>query len=236
MKKISVVVLVVVSLAFGGFAEAAKAKKRTRNANRVGAYGSVLVGMTRYTGDASQNEAQLLDVLATAEVPFQNLSASTKDTDLGYHAAFGFRFTRFFAAELGLVQYGELASTARGQLDFGNGFEDSSVKLAFNVGGPVLSAIGILPLSEKFEFYGRVGYLFASSERQFSSRVSGVSGVAGSAKGDSQNVVYGVGASYNINQVYSIRGEYQKISNVGQASRTGTEDLDVLALGLSVRF
>ena len=96
--------------------------------------------------------------------------------------------------------------------------------------------IGILPVSNDFEFYARVGLLFASVEREFTSQVSGVSGVTGSAKGDSQNPVYGLGASWNINQVYSIRAEYQKLSNIGQSSRTGTEDLNVMNLGFMMRF
>ena len=37
MKRVTVVLLVAISVAFAGFAEAAKPKKRTRNANRVGA-------------------------------------------------------------------------------------------------------------------------------------------------------------------------------------------------------
>jgi hypothetical protein len=238
MMKIPVIVLVVFSLAFAGFAAAATPKKRTRNANRVGPYGAAVVGMTRYTDDASQNEQGLINVIDGSGFPSQNLSASTSNTDIGYQATFGYRFTRFFAAELGLVQYGELASTAKGDIDFGqgNGFEPVSVKLAFNVGGPLFSAVGIWPINDKFELFGRIGYLFASSDREFSSHAQGSSGVGGSAKGDSQEVVYGIGASYNINQVYSVRLEYQKLDNVGDPTRSGTENMDMLMIGATIRF
>jgi hypothetical protein len=238
MKKIPVIVLVVFSLAFAGFAAAATPKKRTRNANRIGPYGAAVLGMTRYTGDQSTNEQQLIAVIVNSNFPSQNLSASTKDTDIGYQASFGYRFTRFFAAEIGLVQYGQLSSTAKGDVDFGqgNGFEPVSVKLAFNVGGPLFSAVGIWPINDKFELFGRIGYLFASSERVFSSHAQGSSGITGSAKGDSQEVVYGVGATYNINQVYSVRLEYQKLDNVGDITRSGTENMDMLMIGATIRF
>ena len=62
MKKLSVILLVVVSFAFAGFAEAAKPKKRTRNANRVGAYGGALVGQSSFAGDQTENEAGLIDI------------------------------------------------------------------------------------------------------------------------------------------------------------------------------
>ena len=236
MKKLSVILLVVLSLAFAGFAEAAKPKKRTRNANRIGAYGGVLIGQSNFSGDQSANEQQLIDTLEGTEAPIQNLSTGTEDSDLGYQATFGYRFNRYFAAELGLAQFGTLKSTARADMDFGDGFVPASVSLSFSAGGPVVSAVGIVPINEKFELYGRLGYLFCSAERELTSRVDGQSGGFGSAKGDSQNPVYGFGFAYHFNQVYSLRGEFQKLDGLGQENRTGEEDLTVIGLGIIVRF
>ncbi len=151
---------------------------------------------------------------------------------------FGYRFHRFFSAELGLAQFGELKSTAKADMDFGegDGFVPASVSLTFTAGGPMLSAIGILPIGEKFELFGRLGYLFTSAERSLTSKVDGQSGSFGSAKGDSQNTVYGIGFAWHINQVYSIRGEYQQLDQLGQENRTGAEDVSVIGIGLIVRF
>jgi hypothetical protein len=236
VKKLSVILLVVASFVFAGFAEAATPKKRTRNANRVGAYGGALFGQSSFPGDQSDNEAGLIDRIVQAGYPTQNLRASTEDSDLGYQATFGYRFNRYFAAELGLAQFGELKSTARADIDIGQGFVPASLTLAFRAGGPIVSAVGILPIGEKFEAYARLGYLFTSSERELSSRVDGQPGSFGSAKGDSQNPVYGLGLAWHINQVYSIRAEFQKLDNLGQENRTGEEDISVAALGLIVRF
>ncbi|HLA73533.1 MAG TPA: hypothetical protein VK624_18655, partial [Steroidobacteraceae bacterium] len=189
MKKLSVIVLVVLSLTIAGLAEAAKPKKRTRNANRVGAYGALLVGQARYTGDQSGLEQELIDFFGNRNDPTRDISVSSETEDIGYQATFGFRFNRYFAAELGLVQFGELSSTVRGEIDQGDGFIPANVKFAFNVGGPLISAVGILPLGEKAEIYARAGYLFASSEREISARVDGQNGGASSAKGDSQEAV-----------------------------------------------
>jgi hypothetical protein len=236
MSKFPVVLAMALSLAIAGYAEAAKPKKRTRNANRVGAYGAVFATSARYRGNQDANESDLRDILRNTEFPSRNITSSTKSEDLGYQAAFGYRFNRYFAAELGLAQFGELSSTARGELDTGNGFVPASVKLAFNVGGPVISGVAILPFGDKFEIYGRVGMFFASAERTLSSRLDGQSGGFGSAKGDSSNFVYAAGAAYNINQVYSLRLEYLKVGEVGQSQRTGTEELDVAQLGMLIRF
>ncbi len=237
MKKIAVIVLVAAGLLCAGLAEAAP-KKRTRNQNRVGPYGAGFVGLTSYKNDQSGNELGLEDILTNNDIPFRNLDVETEDTDFGFQITFGYRFNRYIAGELGLVQYGELVSSADAELDFDNtgNFVPSNVSLSFSAGGPLMSVLGILPVNDKFEVYGRVGYLFGSVEREFTSRVGGERGVSGAAKGDSQVPVYGVGLSWNINQVYTIRGEYQLVSDLGESDRTGEEDLDVLTVGLIVRF
>lgn len=236
MKKISVVLLAVVCVAFAGFAEAAKPKKRTRNANRIGAYGGALVGYSKFAGDQSGFEAALERTLINTGADIQNLSSGTEDNDIGYQAMFGYRFLRYFAVEIALAQFGSLESRAQADLDFGDGFVPTSVKLSFSAGGPVFSAVGILPIGEKLELFGRAGYMFTSSEREFSANVNGEHSSFGGAKGDSQDPVFGIGFAWNINQVYSIRGEFQKIDSVGDAARSGEEDVTIMGLGLLIRF
>jgi hypothetical protein len=238
MKKLSVIVLAGLSVALTGYAEAA-GKKRSHSANRVGAYGGAHVGYTMFGAEgALADEAALENTLTNTDAEIQNLSSGTADTDIGYQATFGYRFLRYFAVELGLAQFGSMVSHAKADMDFGDGAGSVpvTVKLSYSAGGPIMSAIGILPINDKFELFGRLGYLFTSSEREFSAVIDGQSGGFGSAKGDSQDPVYGIGFAWHINQVYSVRGEYQKIDSVGQANRTGEENLEVFGLGVVIRF
>lgn len=235
MKKLPIIVLATVGIAFAGFADAATPKKRTRNANRIGPYAGALVGYSSYSSDQSGAEAALEEILEGAGDASQNITSSTEDSDIGYQAFFGYRFYRFFAAELGLAQYGSVESVAKGDVDFGEGFLPTSVRYTFSAGGPVISAIGILPLGEKFELFARLGYMFTSAEREFGARVDGENAGTGSLRGDSQNAIYGVGFTFNINQVYAIRGEFQDLNSVGNG-QTGEEDLTVVGLGFIVRF
>jgi OmpA-OmpF porin, OOP family len=234
MKKVSVIVLVVVGLMFAAYAEAAKPKRRTRNANRVGPYAGALIGMNNYTGDQSAAEDDLEN--SFVGVPTQGLSVGTEEKDVGYAAQFGYRFNRYVAAEFALAQYGDLTSSARADIDLGNGFIPAAIDLNFHTGGPQISVIGILPLNDKFEIYGRVGVLFASSEREFIIKVDGDTSSFGSSKGQSTEVGFGIGAAWHINQMFSIRGQYEKLDKVGDPDRTGTEDITTASLGLIVRF
>jgi len=234
MKKVPVILLVIASLTFAAYADAAKPKRHSRNANRVGPYAGALIGMNHYTGDQSGAEADLESTFTG--VPTQNLSIGTDDKDIGYAAQFGYRFNRFLATEFALVQYGELHSTARANIDLGGGFVPASIDLNFHVGGPQLSMIGILPLNEKFEVYARAGLLFAASEREFTIKVDGQVNSFGSSKGDSTEVVLGVGGAWHVNQMYSIRFQYERVPEVGDRQRTGVEDVDSASIGLLVRF
>lgn len=234
MKKVSVIVLVVVGLLFAAYAEAAKPKRRTRNANRVGPYAGALIGMNHYTGDQSAAESDLEN--SFVGVPTQNLSIGTDEKDVGYAAQFGYRFNRYLAVEFALAQYGDLRSSARADVDLGTGFLPAAIDLSFHTGGPQFSAIGILPLNDKFEIFGRAGVLFASSEREFVIKVDGETSSFGSSKGDSTEVVLGLGATWHFNQMFSIRAQFEKMDKVGDPDRTGTEDVTTASLGLVVRF
>jgi opacity protein-like surface antigen len=234
MKKIPVVLLAAITLAVTGLAEAAP-KKRTRNADRIGPYGMGAVGQSHWTGDQSGAEAFVLEQFTDNDVPAEDVSIKTEENDLGYNFTVGYRFKRYFAAEIGLAQYGSVASTGRADVDTSQGIVPVSVKLAFSAGGPLISAIGIVPVNDTFELFGRVGYLFTSSEREIVQRVDGQASGFGNAKGDSQDLVLGVGAAYNVNQMYAMRLEYQKLT-LGESENTGEEDVNVISLGLVVRF
>ena len=234
MKKVSIIVLVVVGLMFAAYAEAAKPKRRSRNANRVGPYAGALVGSNNYTGDQSAVESDLAN--SFNGIPTQNLSINTEEKDIGYQAAFGYRFNRYLAMEFNLSEYGDLQSTARADSDLGGGFVPVSIRLSYHVGGPKLTGIGILPLGDHFELYASGGILFASSKREFTARVDGETSSFGNVKGDSTEFVLGLGAAYHINQMFSVRAQYERIDEVGDPNRTGTEDIAVASLGLLVRF
>jgi opacity protein-like surface antigen len=234
MKKVSVIVLVIVGLMFAAHADAARPKHRTRNANRIGPYAGALVGSNRYTSDQSATESDLES--SFVGIPTQNLAIGTEEKDIGYQAAFGYRFNRYLATEFELAEYGDLVSTARADVDLGTGFLPVSINIGFHVGGPKLTAIGILPLGERFEIYGSAGALFASTKREFTVRVNGDKTSFGSVKGDSTEIVLGIGAAFHVNQMYTIRAQIERIDEVGDENRTGTEDITVASLGLIVRF
>jgi len=236
MKNLSVILLAVVALAFSAYAEAAKPRKRTRNANRIGPYAVGQFGQTTYSSETADDEALATEVLLSVGGAAQDITVSTEDSDIGYQAAFGYRFTRYIAAELSLLQLGEMVSTARANMDFGTGPLPAKLDLSFRAGGPMVSVLGVLPINDRFEIFGRAGYLFSSVKREVQLRIDGQNGGFGSAKGDSEDLVLGVGAAVHFGQVYSLRLDYLRFDELGDENTTGTEDANLIALGVVVRF
>lgn len=237
MKMSPTLVFVSLALVCGGIAGAATPKKPpSYNQNRLGPYAVGSIGTTSYTSDQAGNEGFLLDFM-TQGSPAQNLDASSDDSDFGYQAQFGYRFHRYFAAELGLLMFGDLTTKASGDVDYDETGEFVPVEstLRFHPNGLLLSALGILPVGTKFEVFGRVGYLFANAEREIVIRTTNQTLLDGSFQDDTTELVYGLGLVFNLNQVYSLRAEYQFADNVG-SDGVGFEDLNFLALGFQMRF
>jgi len=237
MKNIPVVVIALFGFTAGGLAEAASPQKRSRSQNRIGPYVAGLVGMSTFTGDHADSEEFVSNILTQNEVPIQNLETSTDDSDIAYQVAFGYRFGRYVASEVSLGQFGELSSRATAELDFendGEGFLPTSSELKFSGGGIGFSVLGILPFNSKFEAFARAGYLFASVEREYDARIEGELAARGRGKDDTQEPFFGAGFSWNVSQVFTVRAEYQMYRDIGED--VGAEDIDFMAIGLSMRF
>jgi hypothetical protein len=236
MKNIPVMVIVVLGVAFTGLAHADPKKQRKQN--RVGPYAAIHAGFTEYSGDHDANGQALLDFFTNNGIPYQNVVTHTDDTDLSYQISFGYRFNRYIAAELALCDYGSLVTTTQADVLIPNspGYAPSNNKLGFKFAGPLFSVIGILPINNSFELYGRLGYIFASTTRDLNWVVEGAGSIGGSAHSDAQRPVYGVGMNFNLGQVYTIRAEYERITNIGQSQGLFNEDIQAAHLGFAMRF
>jgi len=235
MKQIPVIVVVILGLALGELAHAAPKKQRKQN--RVGPYAAINAGMTEYSDDG-QNAQAMLDIFTNNNIAYQNPVSQTDKTDISYQLTFGYRFHRFFAAEIALADYGTLTTTTQADLlypDQANYFATTN-KLGFKVAGPQITAIGILPINNSFELYGRFGYLFASTTQDFTSKVEGNTARSGSNHDNANLPVIGIGMSFNLNEVYSIRAEYDRLTDVGKSVELANEDMQVAHLGFLMRF
>ncbi|HRK65383.1 MAG TPA: porin family protein [Terricaulis sp.] len=140
-----------------------------------------------------------IPAVASAE-PYVGLGYTHYDTDAGdlggVTGRVGYNFNRHVGVE------------AEGTIEA----DDGDVELDRAYGAYVR---GIIPIGERFEAFGRVGY----NTSEFSTPLGDV---------DADGVAYGVGAQFNVTQRFGIRADYTRLE--------GDLETDTFGLGGVMKF
>lgn len=139
--------------------------------------------------------------------------------DQGFSLAGGYKFNENWAAELGYRFLGSDTQTIA-IADSGN-----KATLSARYRSIQLSALGMLPMTDRFSVFARLGYGTIKSQ-------DSISVTSGSASSDfrskeySSGLLAGVGVEYAFTKQISVRGEYQRPAS----------DVSLLAVGLKYGF
>lgn len=172
--------------------------------------------------------------------------SSLDDSVSAWGVQVGYRFGKYFATEVGYANLGEASyrlpiDVQITATDIVSGASATDVFPAeratvFTSAGPTITAIGILPLGQHFELQARAGIYLADT--RVTARIRDVEfaeNVAHRRVDASQTeLLAGIGGTWNINENFSLRAEYQKFFDVGDDEKTGESDIDVI--NLSVLF
>lgn len=156
-------------------------------------------------------------------------SLDEKDTSFGVVA--GYRFNSYFGLEVGYVDLGAAEYSAEGVINVGGptlGFEADA---SFEASGPTASVVGMLPLSEAFDLYGKAGIFFSDMELKV-----GVEGEGDTISGSSEDTLVGVGAAWRVGETWAVNFEFTRFMDVGDEEETGEGDIDQLALGFTINL
>jgi hypothetical protein len=159
----------------------------------------------------------------------------------------GYRWGKFFATEVGYAKLGEasyrlphfvnVTATALGSGVSASDTFEAERAAVFTSAGPTISALGMLPLGERFDLHVRGGIYLADT--RLSNRIRDVETDFNNVMHDrtdaSETELYaGLGGAWNINENCVLRAEYQKYFDVGDEKKTGESDIDVF--NISVLF
>lgn len=133
---------------------------------------------------------------------------SVDDSDTGYKLFAGYNFNANFAVEGFYADLGEISAT------------DGVYKFSVDTDSLGVAILGKLPVGEKAEVFAKVGY------QRWGAKLS--ENGTKIADDDGSDVIYGIGAAYNINNV-SIRAEFERFA-------LDNEDVNLLSLGLAYNF
>ena len=150
------------------------------------------------------------------------------DSDLShvtYDAIVGYRFSPRLALELQYLWLGD--TSVRAVAD-----GDATVDGRWRVKGPAVAVIAGWPISSRWDVYGRAGAMFAETDATLvHDDGSGSDPQRVKARETTTELHWGAGFAYHASSQWTFRLEYQQVSNVGEAERTGELDVERYTLG-----
>jgi len=191
-----------------------------------GWYAGVGVGNAKYKDmpSAAEWDAALLSLGITS-------TSTVDDSDTAWKLFAGYRFNKNFALEGGYADLGEATWNSTVTVPAAGTVSASWKGKAWS-----LAAVGILPVSEQFEVFGKIGA--HRWDVDLSITATGGGAVAADSLDDSgTGWLYGVGASYSFTKNMAVRAEWERYKDVGDENNTGGQsDVDVWSLGLQFKF
>ena len=157
-------------------------------------------------------------------------TSTADDTGTAWKLFAGYRFNKNFALEGGYADLGKATFDSIVTVPAAG-----TVSLAWKAKAWSLAAVGILPVTDQFEVFGKVGA--HRWDLDASVAVAGGGGAAaGSADDSGSSWLYGVGASYSFTKNMAVRAEWERYGKVGDEDNTGRSDIDVWSLGIQYKF
>lgn len=189
-------------------------------ADDAGWYAGANIGQSRSTIDDAKITNNLLGN------GFSSASISDENRDRGYKIYGGYQFNKNFALEGGYFDLGK------------SGFTASTVPAGTLTGhiqlrGLNLDAVGILPITDKFSAFGRVGVNYAEASDAFTGTGSVNVTNPNPSKRDT-NLKLGLGLQYALTDALSLRAEVERYRIDDAVGNKG--DVDLVSVGLVYRF
>ena len=162
-------------------------------------------------------------------------SFDTKDSSYGF--VVGWRLTEHIALEGGYMDLGEVVYRDRstGLRDNVPDPQNWAQNVESSTSGIALSALGILPLSYRWEVYARAGVLISNNtESVFIT--DGIDSESLRASKSGADLLAGVGVSFSIVEIYNLRLEFGRVFDAGEDDTLDEADVDMATLNIAVSF
>jgi OOP family OmpA-OmpF porin len=119
----------------------------------------------------------------------------------------GYRFMKYFGAEVEYIDGGDAEDSFREEE--GPYFAEADVTISLS--GWNASAVGILPLGEKFSVFGKLGFIMwdADFEAKLDTNVPDVADFSERGTDDGTDLSWGLGAEFDFTDNFGVIVEYQ---------------------------
>jgi len=125
-------------------------------------------------------------------------------SDIGFKVFGGYQFLKWLAVEVEYIDGGDPDDVFRSEV-----FPDDRFKVTAGISGFPVSAVGILPIGEQFNVFGKLGFIYWDADGSGKIRNADGTVVKASVDEDGTDFAWGVGGTWNITENFGARVEYQ---------------------------
>ena len=131
-------------------------------------------------------------------------------SDTGFKVSGGYQLLNWLAFEVEYIDGGEAEDIFRSP-----SFPDDRLNLSASVSGFPVSAVGILPIGDQFNVFGKLGFIYWEADGSGKIRNQDGTVAKASFDEDGTDFAWGVGGTWNFTEAFGARIEYQgfEISN-----------------------
>jgi OOP family OmpA-OmpF porin len=156
---------------------------------------------------------------------FATTSITDFEQDNGYKIFSGYQFNQNFAIEGGYFSLGEFGYMA--ELN-----PIATTRADARVMGLNLDLVGILPMTDRLQAFGKIGTIYGQSREQYSGY--GVTLTDFQNRERELSYTYGLGLQYDLTPQWALRLEGERFNIKNTVARN--EDIDLYSLGVVYRF
>jgi OOP family OmpA-OmpF porin len=153
-------------------------------------------------------------------------SIADDDRDRGYKLFGGYQLNKYLAVEAGYFDLGQFSFLA-------NTVPIGTLSGNIQVRGVNLDAVGMLPITDKFSAFARLGVTHAHTKGSFAG-TGAVNVLDPSPRASDNNLKVGLGVQYAFTDALSLRAEIERYRINDSVGHKG--DIDMASVGLVYRF
>ena len=153
-------------------------------------------------------------------------SIADDDRDRGYKLFGGYQLNKYLAVEAGYFDLGQFSFLA-------NTVPIGTLSGNIQVRGVNLDAVGMLPITDKFSAFARLGVTHAHTKGSFAG-AGAVNVLDPSPRASDNNLKVGLGVQYAFTDALSLRAEIERYRINDAVGNKG--DIDLASIGLVYRF
>jgi len=175
-------------------------------------------------------------VVQTVEIAPAYWIPGDDDKATAFSAVAGYRIFEYAAVEFAYADFGSLSDFQPSRSFtpiFGSPpITFPEVRHELETTAPTVSGLGLLPLTDSWDVFLRLGWYFADQKVTFRSPAYADSRRTYGTDG----VLFGAGTQYSFGEHWTVCLDFQRYDDVGENNGVGSADIDVMSLGVLFRL